>query len=65
MKNASDGALYLHCEECEWGWRDPDAISDPSRGFLTVTEAWDALPATMAEIHGGGWDRYVTGTIEK
>lgn len=49
---------YLHCEECEWGWRNPEASSATSTGFLTLNEEFDAEWATREFIEASGWGKY-------
>jgi hypothetical protein len=58
MKNLSSGLLYLHCEECESGWRDPLKVNDLTAKFLTLDEDFDAEIATWEEIKEAGWQRY-------
>ena len=58
FKDLTAGQLYLHCEECEWGWRDPDKATDPKAGFLTLNEEFEAAPATKQDIQGEGWEKY-------
>ena len=57
--------LYLHCEECEHGWRSPEDAVGRQGMFLTLDEEFDATPATMDEIRAAGWERYVAGRWEK
>jgi hypothetical protein len=57
--------LYLHCEECEVGWRDPATASDPSAGFLTLDEEFETAFPTLTEIRERGWERYVKGTFDE
>ena len=50
--------LYLHCDECEQGWRDPGRVNDPTAGFLTLNEEFEARPADAATIERYGWAKY-------
>ncbi len=50
--------LYLHCDECESGWLDPENAADPSAAFLTLNEEFEARPASWATIQRFGWERY-------
>ncbi len=56
--------LYLHCEECEWGWRDPNELS-PAHGFLTIDEDFDATPATMFDITRFSWEKFADETDDE
>jgi hypothetical protein len=58
MHDQTRDRLYLHCEECESGWRDPDKVGDPSTRFLTLTEEFEAEPATAEDIRRHGWTTY-------
>ncbi len=55
MKDLTRNRLYLHCEECESGWVDPNTISDPETRFLTLEEDFDAVPATEDDIKRCNW----------
>ena len=57
-------ALYLHCEECEQGFRDPEKVSRES-GFLTLLEDFESRSATSQEIHEHGWDRFLIDSGER
>lgn len=61
MKDLSNDSLYLHCEDCEWGWRDPEKADNVASAFLTLNEEFEAAPASRAEIERLGWNRYVVG----
>ncbi len=64
MKNLSSGQLYLHCEECESGWRDPLKIDNLAAKFLTLDEEFDAELATWDDIEKAGWQRYAVNVAE-
>lgn len=59
--------LYLHCEECEQGWRDPVAAQegDLSASFLTLEEEFESVAATAAEIEKRGWANHIEGSFEE
>lgn len=65
MKDLSNHSLYLHCEECEWGWREPEKTDDVGSAFLTLVEDFEAEPASRAEIERHGWRRYVAGEFQE
>lgn len=48
--------LFLHCEECEWAWNEPQDVATVESGFLAMDI--DSRFATKAEIDGAGWSRY-------
>ena len=43
------GRPYLHCEECEYGFRDPTRL-EKADAFLTLLEDFDAHSATREEL---------------
>ena len=57
FKDLSAHSLYLHCEECEWGWRDPERSNSSASGFLTLDEDFEAEVATELEIRKHGWSK--------
>jgi hypothetical protein len=57
--------LYLHCEECESGWRRPEDVDHPDRRFLTLDEDFDARLPTHEEIVARGWAAYPLHEIEE
>lgn len=65
MKDLTHDSLYLHCEECEWGWRNPDTAADVASGFLTLDEEFDAEPASNDEIVNAGWAKHVAGHFQE
>ena len=48
------GEVYLHCEECEWGWRHPERLTAED-GFLTLDVPGDAQPASRDEVLSSQW----------
>jgi hypothetical protein len=65
LENLNERKLYLHCEECEWGWRDPERATDAKDGFLTLNESFQTRVPTSEEIRERGWAPYVSGTFEE
>jgi hypothetical protein len=57
--------LYLQCDECEWGWRNPEKANDQSAGFLTLTEEFEARLADWATIQRYGWEKYAKESYEE
>ncbi len=57
FKNQSNGKLYLHCEECEEGYYNPEEINREN-SFLTLTEDFEATGATAEDIKEFKWERY-------
>lgn len=58
FEDVTNGRLYLHCDECEWGWWDPERADDPSAGFLTLVEEFEACPADWSTIQRYSWEKY-------
>ena len=61
--NGDTHALYLHCGECEWGWRHPDEVADPSKGFLTLLEDFVSENPSLKQIENAGWASFVSGSF--
>lgn len=59
MKNLDADALYLHCEECEWGWGDLDSACSGRGGFLTFEAVFAARAATLGEVREAGWEPWL------
>lgn len=64
MKNLSSGQLYLHCEECEYGWYDPLKVDDLTAKFLTLDEEFDAELATWDDVEKAGWQQFAANVAE-
>jgi hypothetical protein len=60
MRLCETGALYLHCEECEWAWDDPALATDPTRGKLGID--LDGEYASAQQIGEMGWQAYADNT---
>jgi hypothetical protein len=50
--------LYLHCEECEYGWTVPEQTGNVSDGFLTLLEEFETRNPNIDEIRRYGWEKY-------
>lgn len=55
FKNLNLNKLYLHCEECERGYYDPNKINIEN-SFLTLQEEFDAIEATHEDIKHNNWN---------
>lgn len=64
QRNVDECALYLHCEECEWGWKRPEDATDVAKGFLTLLVDFESENPTLEEIETAGWGGYITGSFE-
>jgi hypothetical protein len=53
-EDVSRGHLYLHCDECEWGCRDPERAGDRAAYFLTLNESFESRDADRATIERYG-----------
>jgi hypothetical protein len=65
FKDLAAQQLYLHCEECEWGWRNPERSSEKEAGFLTLDEEFESKPATKEDIDGLGWTKYAAHEFDE
>jgi hypothetical protein len=52
-ENSATGRLYLHCEECEHGFLDPDQCAHASAGFLAIDIDYNY--ASRERIESLGW----------
>ncbi len=48
--------LFLECEECSTGWKNPEQVSANENGFLAIHIM--SHFATTEEIQKGGWSKY-------
>jgi len=62
FKNLDANKLYLHCEECERGYYDPNQIS-VENSFLTLQEDFEAIAATPEDIKEYGWGKLQISTV--
>jgi uncharacterized protein (DUF983 family) len=53
-KNIDSNKLYLHCEECETGYNDPERL-DKDHSFLTLLEDFNAIEASQEDILQSDW----------
>ena len=65
LKDTSADKLYLHCEECEWGWRDPQATDNIKAAFLTLEEEFDTEVPPKEEIEKRGWGQHISGSFDE
>ena len=65
FKNLSSEKLYLHCEECEWGWKDPKLAHLRESGFLTLDEDFESIPASAADIREFGWTEFAFNELDE
>ena len=54
--------LYLHCDDCERGWLDPESARDPNACFLTYEVEFESRAPTAETIEAYGWSKYATNT---
>ena len=59
-REEDSGNIYLHCEECEWGWLDPKRLRAED-GFLTLDVPSDARPASRDEVLASQWRALLIG----
>jgi hypothetical protein len=56
QRERSSGRLYLHCEECEFGFFDPERSDQTTDGFLAIDVDFE-LP-DLKEIESQEWRRF-------
>lgn len=64
MKNLTRKRLYLHCEECESGWNDPQKVADATAMFLTLLDDDKAETATWGDIEEAGWQQFAANSAD-
>jgi len=64
-KNKDTNTLYLHCDECERGWKDPEAIEHVASSCLTFLERFEIDYPTPEEIVTQGWEKYMAHSFTK
>lgn len=62
VEDISNYRLYLHCEECESGFSDPDEVK-VGKGFLTFEEKYEYRLADLETITRCGWQKYALNQI--
>lgn len=53
--------IYAHCEECEWGFMEPEDVQYPERAFLTLSSDGDTSDPTIEEIAETVWAKHLIG----
>lgn len=61
MQMGETGALFLHCEECEWAWDNPTQVDDPGQGRLGID--LDGEYASERQIEMMAWQAYAAHTV--
>ena len=56
QRDCATGKLYLHCEECEFGFRDPLRCNSASDGFLAIDVEFEV--PRIHEIEADGWGSF-------
>ena len=64
-EDITHNCLYLHCEECEMGWRDPQKVGLKEAGFLTLNENFETENPTYEKICEYGWGRYAAHNFDE
>jgi hypothetical protein len=64
FKNLSINKLYLHCEECERGYYDPQQIN-VENSFLTLQEEFEAVNATYDDLQEHKWETLRINTVNE
>ncbi len=55
-EDTTNKRIYLHCEECEYGWLNPKEINETSKGFLTLEEEFETESPNLETIKKYGWE---------
>jgi|GEM_PF-538085 len=57
--------IYAHCEECEYGWLEPEELNDLDKGFLTLAGDYQTADPSWEEIQQSQWRDHVAGSFEE
>ena len=55
FKNLNANRLYLHCEECESGYYDPEKLN-VENSFLTLQSEFETAEATYDDLRKYKWE---------
>ena len=58
MEDLTHRRLYFHCGECETGFLRPEDTDDSEKGFLTLTEDFEAENPSLERIVALGWGEF-------
>ena len=61
----TNARVYVHCEECEWGWLHPEGLGDVAQGFLTLLSDYETTDPTREEIERSEWRGHIAGSFEE
>ncbi len=64
FRDLNKDQCYLHCEECETGWRNPEKL-DLENSFLTLLEEFSAEPPSKEYIVEHGWLEYAIHEVDE
>jgi hypothetical protein len=64
-EDVTNRRLYLHCEECEIGWLDPETVNDRAKGFLTLVEEFETVNPSLERIRLLGWEKYAQNSFSE
>lgn len=58
--DTTEKRLVLHCEECEYVWRNPEFLEQrvPNNVFQALTSGHDFAIPEEADIDKAGWAKY-------
>lgn len=57
-EDITNSRLYLHCEECERAWINPNDILNIDKSFLAILENFDTENPSIDVIRKYGWERF-------
>lgn len=55
--------LYLHCEECEMAWLNPEEAGIADKGFLAINPNFKTRMPGIDKIQKFGWTKYKLKSI--
>ena len=61
-EDRTQNRIYLHCEECEAGYFDPNDISKESSILMLLVDI-ESEPATLKRIKELGWEEYAAHEV--
>ncbi|MGJ7562742.1 hypothetical protein ACSFBM_02670 [Variovorax sp. GB1R11] len=65
QNDTTNERVYVHCEECEWGWLHPEGLGDVAQGFLTLLSDFESTDATLEDVQRSEWRDHIAGSFEE
>ena len=64
IEDKTNQRLYLHCEECEYAWLNPEEVTS-DKSFLAINPDFETRTPSRDAIQKFGWTKYNLKTIKE